>query len=84
MNQDFSKLIEYLDKRFTKIDKGLKDLKQTKADKSDVRELLNSVDRLAKSLEIYHDEQKALSFKIDQHEKWIQQMAEKIGIKLNQ
>lgn len=83
MDKDYSELIEYLDKRFTNIDEDLKDLKENKADKKDVQDLMNSIDRLAKAIEIYHDEQKAISAKIDIHEKWIHQIAEKLGIKLS-
>lgn len=83
MDKDHSELIEYLDERFTKIDENLENLKETKADKKDVQDLVNSIDRLAKSMEIYHDEYVALTAKVDKHEKWFQQVAEKLGIKLN-
>ncbi len=56
MDKDNSKLIEYLDKRFTKIDKDLEDLKEAKADKKDVRSLRNSIDRPTKAIEDYHQE----------------------------
>ena len=52
MNKDYSELIEYLDKRFTNIDEDLKSLKETKADKKDVQSLMNSIDKLVKSIEL--------------------------------
>jgi len=82
MDKNYGELIEYLDERFTKVDEKIEKLDNKFELK--FNQLIESIDKLAKSLEIYHDEQKAISFKIDQHEKWIQEMAEKIGMKLNQ
>lgn len=82
MDKDHSELIEYLDERFAKIDTNLEILKETKADKKDVQDLVNSIDKLTKSIEIYHDEYVALTAKVDKHEKWFQEIAKKLGIKL--
>jgi archaellum component FlaC len=82
MDKDYSELIQYLDGRFTKIDTDLDVLKETKANKKDVQDLVNSIDRLAKSMEIYRDEYVALTSKVDKHEKWFQQVADKLGLKL--
>ncbi len=96
MNEDYKELIEYLDGKFTDIDEKfsnvgegfanidskLDSLQENKADKSDVRELMNSVDAYAKRADTYFQEMVALSHKVDRHEKWFQQIAEKIGIKL--
>ena len=43
MKEDFSELIEYLDKKFSKIEKTL----EKKADKSDVDILMTAVDKYA-------------------------------------
>ncbi len=67
-----------IDNRFDKIEKEL----ETKADKKDVQNLINSIDKLVKAIEIYHHEQVALSSKVDRHEKWIIQIAQQIGIEL--
>lgn len=77
MDKDYSELIQYLDERFSKI--------ETRLDKIDERinQLVNSIDKLTKSMEIYHDEYVALTAKVDKHEKWFQQVAEKLGLKLN-
>ena len=41
MKEDFSELIQYLDGKFTNIDRKLDSLQENKADKSDVRVLTN-------------------------------------------
>ena len=96
MNQDFSELVEYLDKKFSKvenrfinvdgklvtIDDKIEKLQEFKADKDDVNELLNSIDAYAKKADAYFQEMVALAHKVDRHEKWILQIAEKLGIKL--
>ncbi len=47
-----------------------------------IQGLTIAIDRLAKSMEIYHDEYIALTSKVDKHEKWFQQIADKLGLKL--
>lgn len=49
MKEDFSKLIEYLDERFTKIENQL----ETKAEKADVDKLFTAVDEYAKKADTY-------------------------------
>ncbi len=83
MKEDFSELIEYLDEKFSNIDSQLSDLKENKADKSDVRDLMSSVDAYAKKADTYFQEMVALSHKVDRHEKWLRQVAEKLDIKLD-
>ena len=78
MEKDFSELIEYLDERFTKIENKL----DTKADKSDVEKLSTAVDAYAQKADAYFQEMVALSHKVDRHEKWLLQLAEKLGVKL--
>jgi hypothetical protein len=70
MNQNFSELIEYLDEKFTHIDERfaridqrfvtidekLEDLRENKADKSDVNNLLNTIDAYAKKADAYFQE----------------------------
>jgi uncharacterized coiled-coil DUF342 family protein len=89
MNNDFSELTGYLSRRFDKIDTDiayLKEdtayLKENKADKSDINNLLNAVDAYAKKADAYFQEMVMLSHKVDRHEKWFHQIAEKLGIKL--
>lgn len=47
-----------------------------------IQALTVSVDKLAKSVEDLHQEYVAITSKVDRHEKWIQQIAEKLNIKL--
>ena len=83
MKSDFSELIQYLDEKFFKIDAQLSDIKENKADKSDVGELLTEIDAYAQKADTYFQEMVMLSHKVDRHEKWLQEIAEKLGIKLN-
>jgi uncharacterized coiled-coil DUF342 family protein len=82
MNQDFSELIEYLDKKFSNVEENLISLQEKKADKSDVHELMNAIDAYAKKADTYFQEMVMLSHKVDRMEKWIHQIAGKVGIKL--
>ena len=94
MKEDFSELVEYLDKKFVSIDekfasvseqlrmKADKDDLIDKADKMDVDNLLTAIDGYAKKADTYFQEMVALSHKVDRHEKWLLQLAEKLGVKL--
>lgn len=50
--------------------------------RSNFSNLLTSVDTYAKRADAYFQEMVALSHKVDRHEKWLQEIAEKLGIKL--
>lgn len=78
MKEDFSELIQYLDERFTRIENQL----ETKAEKADVDKLFTAVDAYAKRADAYFQEMVMLAHKVDKLEKWIHQIAEKVGIKL--
>ena len=95
MNQDFSELIKYLDERFRNIEErfsklfdifatkeDLKESVNTLATKDDFSDLLTAVDSYAKKADTYFQEMVMLSHKVDRHEKWLQQIAEKLGLKL--
>lgn len=45
-------------------------------------DVLTSVDAYAHKADAYFQEMVMLSHKVDRHEKWFQQVAEKLGIKL--
>jgi len=96
MDKDFSELVEYLDGKFTKIDdrfekidvklieleenvEGIKSLMVTKEEFNDLQ---TSVDAYAKKADTYFQEMLMLAQKVDRHEKWLQLIAEKIGVKL--
>jgi len=78
MEQNFSELIEYLDGKFTKIEEIL----EAKADKSDVDFLINAIDASVKKEETNIQEMASLSHKVDRHDKWLHQAAQKLEIKL--
>lgn len=78
MNKDLSELVEYLDKKFAETAKQ-KDL-DILIERVD--NLTTSIDRLAKLITDYYQEQMAMKAKMDIHEKWILQLAEKLGLKL--
>lgn len=97
MKKDNSELIEYLDEKFSKtdekisniskkvldLDEKLERIEKNKADKSsDVNELTKSVDAYADKADTYFQEMLMLSKKVDRHEKWIKEIAEKVGVKL--
>lgn len=76
MEQDFSELIQYLDEKFTGIDQDFKELK------TGFDNLQSSVDAYSKKADTYFQEMVMVSHRMDRHEKWFQQIAEKIGMKL--
>ncbi|MEO0118549.1 MAG: hypothetical protein ABIK66_05450 [candidate division WOR-3 bacterium] len=76
MNEDFSELIQYLDGKFRRIDERFDEMKK------DFVNLQTSVDTYAKKADTYFQEMVILAHKVDRHEKWIKQIAEKLGIKL--
>lgn len=99
MNEDYKELVEYLDKKFIKVDEEIIDLKenvvdlktqvlsiekslQEKSDKSDINNLTSSIDAYAHKADTYFQEMVMLSHKVDRHEKWLQKLAEKLGVKL--
>jgi len=76
-NDDIKKLIEVFATReevTTKID--FEELRK------DFSRLESAVDTYAKKADDYFQEMVALSHKVDRHEKWIQQLATKLGVKL--
>lgn len=76
-DQDVQKLIRVF---VTKED--LKEAVEPLSTKEDVNDLLNAVDTYAKKADTYFQEMVMLGHKIDRHERWISQIAEKIGVRL--
>ncbi|MCD4705903.1 hypothetical protein K8R61_02370 [bacterium] len=75
--KDIQKLIEVF---ATKED--LKEITENISTKEDFDKLLVSVDNYAKKANTYFQEMVMLSHKINRHEKWIQQIAEKLSVRL--
>lgn len=79
MSQDeFTKLFNYMQKEFDKINARLE---QT-ATRKELDTLTNAVDAYAKQADTYMQEMLALSHKVDRLERWINQIAEKTGVRL--
>ncbi len=77
MKEDFSELIEYLDGKFREAENERADIR------NEVKDLQGAVDAYAKKADAYFQEMVALSHKVDRHEKWLRQVAEKLDIKLD-
>lgn len=76
--KDIQKLLEVL---ATKED--IKDLNQQFNGLQEmVQSLVVSVDKLVKAVSDLHQEYAMVTSKIDRHEKWIQKLADKLGIRL--
>ncbi len=76
-DKDIQKLIEVFATREEIVTK--KDFEELK---SDFRDLQTSVDAYAKKADDFFQELVMLSHKVDRHEKWLKQIAEKLGMKL--
>jgi len=74
-SEDIQKLIEAEKEVFT----TKEDFEQLKQMFSDLQ---SSVDSYAKKADAYFQEMVVLSHKVNRMEKWIQQLADKVGIKL--
>ncbi len=77
MKEDFSELIEYLDDKFREAENERVDIR------NEVKDLRGAVDAYAKKADTYFQEMVMLSHKVDRHEKWFRQVAEKLDIKLD-
>ncbi len=76
-DKDIQKLIEVFatrDEVATKLD--LEDIRK------DFSKLMTTVDNYANKADTFFQEMVALSHKVDRHEKWFQQIADKLGLKL--
>lgn len=76
MEKDLSELVEYLDEKFEHVDKRFEEMKK------DFVSLQTGVDAYAKKADTYFQEMVMLSHKVDRHERWMQQIATKLGLKL--
>lgn len=76
-NEDVKKLIEVFATRDEIVTK--KDFGELRKDFSGLQ---SSVDAYAQKADTYFQEMVVLAHKVDRHEKWLHQLAEKLGIKL--
>ena len=90
MNSDFSELIQHLDDKFTGVDRRFDDVdkkfiaidQRFDEMKIDFNNLANAVDSYAHKADGYFQEMVALTHKVDRHEKWLLEIADKLGVKL--
>jgi len=76
-DKDIQKMMEVFP---TKDD--LKEAVENLVTKDDFNDLQTSVDAYVKKADAYFQEMVMLSHKVDRHEKWFHQIAEKLGMKL--
>lgn len=76
MNEDYRELIEYLDGKFSKVENDFSDLKK------EFNIIQTSVDAYAHKADKFFEELVMWSNQVKRHEKWLQQIADKLGIKL--
>lgn len=85
IDQNFSgvdKKFSGVDGKLIDLDGKIEELKENKADKSDINNLMDAIDAYAKKADTYFQEMVMLAHKVDRHEKWFQQIADKLGMKL--
>jgi len=79
MSEDqFTKLFKYMEKRFDDIDKRLGET----ATKTDISEIYDKLDGMAGKQDDDEVERAALQLKVDRHDGWITQLAQKTDTKL--
>ena len=76
-NEDIQKLMKVFATK-----EEIKEMISDLSTKEDFNNLQISVDSYAKKADTYFQEMVALSHKVDRHEKWFHQVADKLGIKL--
>ncbi len=79
-DEDINKLI----KAFEGVFATKQEFKSLKEEiQESISDLIVSVDGYAKKADIYYQEMMMLSVKVDRHEKWLQQIAIKLNLKLD-
>lgn len=76
-DEDIKKLIEVFATR-----EEMKEMVNNLVTKEEFSNLQSSVDTYAHKADNYFKEMVALTHKVDRHEKWIQQIAGRLGVKL--
>jgi hypothetical protein len=79
MRQDeFTKLFRYMTERFDKVDQIL----ERKADAAGLDRALELLDKILMQQEIYEDERLVMDHQLDRLDRWIHELADKIGYEL--
>jgi hypothetical protein len=76
---EFTKLFRYMEERLDRIDKAL----ENKAEKLDVERILGALDALAKRQEIDEEERLVMGHQLERLDRWVHQLADKIGVQLS-
>lgn len=79
MDKQLDKIVTVVVKGFGRIDKVL----EGKADKADLQRVFNSLDKIAKRQEIDNDERLVMGHQLDRLDRWVHEVAKKIGYKLS-
>lgn len=77
-DEEFARLFSYMEQRHTDIEVHL----QEKADKKDVDTIIKTLDQVIKNQEINTDERLVMGHQLDRHNRWLNQLAKKIGYEL--
>ncbi|HTE58346.1 MAG TPA: hypothetical protein VK694_06390 [Verrucomicrobiae bacterium] len=75
---EFTKLFQYLQQMDRKIEKQT----ETMATKNNINQILNRLDSIEKQLEISEDERLVMGHQLDRLDRWVREVADKIGYKL--
>ncbi len=79
MSEDeFTKLFKHMNERFDVIDNKLGNA----ATKDDINLILNRLDSIEKQLEISEEERLVMGHQLDRLNRWVQELADKLGHKL--
>ena len=89
---DYSELTQFIGDKFEEVDKKFGivteklDSLEGRMDNLETmfRDLQTAVDAYAKRADAYFQEMVMLSHKVDRHEKWLRQIADKVGVKLEE
>ena len=80
---DYSELAEFIGKRFDSVEAEIGDMRHELSEvHQEINSLTTGLDAYAKKADTYFQEMLMLATKVDRHEKWLHQVAEKLGVKL--
>ncbi len=79
VDKQFDRIAKVIVKGFDRIDKVLEE----KADKVDLQRVFDLLDKIAKQQEIDNDERLVMGHQLDRLDRWVHDVADKIGYKLS-
>jgi len=83
MEEQFQRLVQYLDRRFDGIGGEFESLRGEFKDlQRRFDDLQAAVETYAQRADAFFQEMVMLSHKVDRHERWLHQIAERLGVKL--